>query len=268
MPKIFVLLAVLCLTTACHQEEEIIPLPPPAATVPPPVQPEPGEDEAPPPPDVNLEDFQYAMFDKMPYRILYPRGYDSLKSYPLHIFLHGVGERGAENERQLSVGSKHFLSDSVRANYPVFVIFPQCPTSGYWFDEPIIEKLTALIHQVVEQRNIDKQNISIGGFSMGAYGTFAMVAKNPHMFASAIAISGDGDEENAGRMARSKWRLFAGEKDDVVSSKKTEKMARALKNAGANVSFTLYPNADHGATWHHAFAEPDFFKWLFRKPDV
>jgi len=257
-------IVIIFLMTTCRDEEEIIPLPPPAVMVPPPADPEPEEVEAPPPP-VNLEDFQYATFDDMPYRILYPRGYDSLKSYPLHIFLHGVGERGTDNERQLSVGSEHFQADSVREKYPAFVIFPQCPSSAYWFDRPIVEKLTALIHHVARQRSVDKQNISIGGFSMGAYGTFAMVTKNPQLFVSAIAIAGDGDEENARRMAKSKWRLFAGAKDDVVPSKKTEKMAQALKKAGAHVSFTLYPNADHGDTWHRAFAERDFFKWLFRK---
>jgi predicted peptidase len=268
MLKISLFLIVLFLTIACREEEEVIPLPPPAATIPQQAEPEQEEAVAPPPANVNLEDFQSAIFDEMPYRILYPRGYDSLKVYPLHIFLHGVGERGTDNERQLAVGSKHFQVDSVRQKYPAFVIFPQCPSSAYWFDERIVEKLTALINDVVRKRSIDKHNISIGGFSMGAYGTFAMVTKNPQLFVSAIAIAGDGDEENARRMAKSKWRLFAGEKDNVVPSKKTEKMAKALKKAGAHVSFTLYPNADHGATWHRAFAEPDFFKWLFRKPGV
>ena len=64
-------------------------------------------------------------------------------------------------------------------------------------------------------------------------------------------------------MAQSKWRLFAGKKDDVVPSWETEKMAKALEQAGASVSFTLYPDADHGRTWVNAFSEPDFFHWLF-----
>lgn len=267
MPKILLLFLILFITTACHEEEEIIPVPP-AVTDAPVVEPAPQQAENPPPDEANLEAFQHAVFDGMPYRILFPRGYDPSKSYPLHVFLHGVGERGTDNERQLSVASKHFQHNTVREEYPAFVIFPQCPTSSYWFNESIVEKLTALIDDVVGQRNIDKQRISIGGFSMGAYGTFAMVAKNPQMFESAIAIAGAGDERSAGRMKGSNWRLFAGERDAVVPSKKTEEMANALKKVGANVSFTLYPNADHGATWHRAFAEADFFKWLFRKSEL
>lgn len=98
---------------------------------------------------------------------------------------------------------------------------------------------------------------------MGAYGTYAMTAQYPELFAAAIAISGDGDEHKTTLMARTKWRIFAGKKDNVVPSGKSEKMANALKKSGASVSITVYPHADHTASWVNAFAEPDFCSWLF-----
>ena len=39
--------------------------------------------------------------DTLPYRILLPKNYNSQKSYPLLIFLHGAGERGNDNKSQL-----------------------------------------------------------------------------------------------------------------------------------------------------------------------
>jgi predicted esterase len=105
--------------------------------------------------------------------------------------------------------------------------------------------------------------MSIGGFSMGAYGTFAMVAENPGFFQNAVAISGDGNENQASFMATTRWQIFAGKKDDVVPSTDTEEMASALKKAGASVSFTLFPDASHGNTWQKAFAGKDFFSTLF-----
>ena len=39
---------------------------------------------------------------KLPYRLFKPDNYDPNKSYPLIIFLHGAGERGDDNVRQLS----------------------------------------------------------------------------------------------------------------------------------------------------------------------
>jgi predicted peptidase len=98
---------------------------------------------------------------------------------------------------------------------------------------------------------------------MGAFGTFAIVARNPHFFESAVAISGEADEDKASLMAKTKWQIFAGKKDNIVPAVKTEKIAKALEKAGASVSFTLFPEADHGATWWYAFSQPDFFYKLF-----
>src|SRR5688572_25857120 len=63
----------------------------------------------------------------LPYRILYPENYDKSKKYPLVLFLHGAGERGKDNEKQLVHGSKLFLRDDIRKNFPAIVVFPQCP---------------------------------------------------------------------------------------------------------------------------------------------
>lgn len=39
-------------------------------------------------------------------------------------------------------------------------------------------------------------------------------------------------------------------------------MVKSLKAAGANVNFTLYPEANHNS-WDPAFAEPELLTWLF-----
>ena len=267
-PVFLLIITVLMFAGSCHKEDEILPRPP---SSPPPVEEEIAEKEEPQDtireipkePDVYSEIFEAAMFGDMPYRILFPKNYDSTQKYPLHIFLHGIGERGSDNEKQLHVGSSFFQADSIRKKYPSFVIFPQCPTSDYWFSNVMTRKLTSLIDTLLARYPLNRQNISIGGFSMGGYGTFTMVARNPGLFAAAVVIAGDGDQNKAPVMVKPKWRIFAGEKDDIVPSFKSEGMAVALAKAGASVSFTLYSNADHGSTWHRAFAESDYFKWLF-----
>ena len=249
--------------SACEKDDEVVPAPPPSenSTQNPQQNLEKGEDI---PPALNLNEFfQYGEFKKMPYRILVPRNFDSTKSYPLHVFLHGMGERGTDNEKHLSIGSRYYQIDSIRAKYQAFVIFPQCPTTEFWSNEPVTILLKAMIDMLVKNYAIDKNRISIGGFSMGAYGTFAMVAQNPGFFESAFAISGDGDENKASQMAETEWQIFAGKKDDIVPSIRTEIMATALEKAGASVAFTLYPEADHENTWVKAFSEPEFFHLLF-----
>jgi len=39
-----------------------------------------------------------------PFRLLLPREFDSHRKYPVIIFLHGGGETGSDNERQITAG--------------------------------------------------------------------------------------------------------------------------------------------------------------------
>src|SRR5215218_4716061 len=69
--------------------------------------------------------------DTLPYRLLLPEGFDAAKKYPLVLFLHGSGERGRDNEAQLTHGGRLFLNDTVR-RFPAIVVFPQCSPDSRW----------------------------------------------------------------------------------------------------------------------------------------
>ena len=78
--------------------------------------------------------FEYRTFldgrgGRMPFRMLYPVNYDRNKpgGYPMVLFLHGAGERGSDNERQLVHGSKMFINPENREKFPAIVVLPQCP---------------------------------------------------------------------------------------------------------------------------------------------
>lgn len=62
----------------------------------------------------------------LPYRLFVPHPLDPKKHYPLVLFLHGAGERGSDNARQL----RDILSWSdpkQQAEHPCFILAPQCP---------------------------------------------------------------------------------------------------------------------------------------------
>ncbi|MEQ1675774.1 MAG: phospholipase, partial [Chitinophagaceae bacterium] len=67
------------------------------------------------------KEYAYSEGKILPYRILYPENYDKSKKYPLVLFLHGAGERGNDNEKQLVHGSKMFLTEANRTSYPAIV---------------------------------------------------------------------------------------------------------------------------------------------------
>jgi predicted peptidase len=209
--------------------------------------------------------YRSGKFQKMPYRIMLPRNYDPSKQYPLFIFLHGMGERGTDNERQLIFGANLFKSDSISKKYPAIVVFPQCPTGSFWVNNDVQVVLKGLIDDVIRTHGVDQRRIYIAGLSMGAYGTYETVANNPGMFAAAIPISGDGDVNRVSKMSATAWSIYGGGKDEVVPGGLSQKMADALRKAGASVRVKIYPQADHAGSWVNAFKEPDFCSWLFSK---
>ena len=67
-----------------------------------------------PPPDISAE-FESRSYDHkgkaLPYQILLPKNFNTSQKYPLHLFLHGAGERGDDNQAQLKHGSQLFIKD-------------------------------------------------------------------------------------------------------------------------------------------------------------
>lgn len=223
--------------------------------------------------------------DSLPYRLLLPENYDASKKYPLIFFLHGAGERGKDNEKQLVHGAKMFLRDSVRKKFPAIIVFPQCAANSYWSnvqettteagkrvfafrsdgDATISMQLAQqLLHKLIAEYPVDKKRLYVGGLSMGGMGTFEIARREPGLFAAAFPICGGGSPLTASKLKKTKWWVFHGGKDNVVLPEYSEIMVKALKKAKASVQYTLYPNATHNS-WDPAFAEPDLLPWLFRQ---
>lgn len=221
--------------------------------------------------------------DTLPYRLLLPVDFDPNKEYPLLVFLHGRGESGRDNQKQLTHGSKQFLTDSFRQKHPAIIVFPQCAADDYWSNVHTIadekgkrsfyfvdgeapsrslELAMALTRHLMVQYRVKKDQVYAMGLSMGGMGVFEMVRRMPGVFAAAVPICGGAHPATAKSLRKVKWWVFHGAKDDVVLPRYSEEMVDALKKARASVRFTLYPNANHNS-WDPAFAEPGLLDWLF-----
>ncbi|MGC4035708.1 MAG: dienelactone hydrolase family protein [Chitinophagaceae bacterium] len=222
--------------------------------------------------------------DTLRYRILYPENYKKEKSYPLVVFLHGAGERGNDNEAQLSHGGDLFLKDSLRKQFPAIVVFPQCPSDSLWTKAPpkldttkaynlaldtaaltVPERLVKLLMDSLIQNKIaDKKRIYIGGLSLGGFGTYSLVIHFPNYFAAAFPICGEANVPLYVKQAAKVpiW-IFHGALDNVISPQPDRDLIKALHDAGKkNAKYTEYPDAQHNS-WDSAFAEPLLLPWLF-----
>ena len=218
----------------------------------------------------------------LPYRLLYPANYDKNKKYPLLLFLHGAGERGKDNEKQLIHGSKLFITDENRKNFPAIVVFPQCPQESFWavmktdqtkqpplrtFDYTVepnwpLAAANELVKKLSNEEGVDKKQIFISGLSMGGMGTFESVYRYPGMYAAASPICGGGDVNHYDkRVTKTAFWVFHGAADAVVNVKLSQEMVAKLKSLKAEVKYTEYPGVNHNS-WDNAFAEKDYLSWM------
>jgi predicted peptidase len=218
------------------------------------------------------------------YRILYPENYKKSEKYPVMLFLHGAGERGNDNEKQLIHGATLFLDPANREKYPAIVLFPQCPEGKSWasldirtgeggrkiYNRPNGTKpgemallLNGLLKDILKDNKVDAKRVYIMGLSMGGFGTLEMLYLYPKTFAAAVPICGGHLTDLASVYAKSVpvW-LFHGAKDTVVPPEFSRDLYAKLKELGAEVKYTEFPDANHDS-WTGTFATPELLPWIF-----
>lgn len=218
--------------------------------------------------------------DTLNYRILTP-DYDTMRTYPLVIFLHGSGERGSDNEAQLKWGVQNFATDRMMMQHPAIVIAPQCPDNRQWANfsgyrspegglrlqpEPSVpmKLLIGLIHQMIKEAPVDTGRIYITGLSMGGFGTYDAIARYPGLFAAAIPVAGGGDPSRAASIVHIPLWNFHGAEDAAVDPRLSRIMIEALWKAGGHPGYTEYPGVGH-FSWLGVYSDPVVLAWLFRQ---
>lgn len=226
--------------------------------------------------------------DTLLYRVMYPKNFSVKKQYPVVLFLHGAGERGNDNEKQLTHGSSLLSNSKNRRKFPAIVIFPQCPENEYWANVSIdrsikpldivfqyekeptkpLRLVMLLLDDLLRKSFVKKDQIYLMGLSMGGMGTFELAYRRPNVFAAAIPICGGGNPKYAKEFAGNVplW-AFHGALDNVVNPNYTLEMVSAILKEGGTPKLTIYDDANHNS-WDSAFAEPNLLPWLFSKKRI
>ena len=215
---------------------------------------------------------------QLPYRLLKPADAGAGKKYPLVLFLHGAGERGADNKKQLvwfwSDKKPSPMTRPEVAAAKAFVVVPQCPDGKQWVDVPWAKgsykspdvsaplRLTLdLTDSLIKELPVDPDRVYVVGMSMGGYGALDAVQRRPDLFAACVPICGAGDPDKAKAIAHVPVWAFHGADDTVVPAKGSREMVEALKTAGAEPKYTEYLKVGHNS-WSPAFDEKEFWNWV------
>jgi len=201
-------------------------------------------------------------------------------SYPLVLFLHGAGECGTDNKAQANdTGIIPRLTDEdFYSKHPAIILAPQCPLNEQWVDVPWtkgsystdetpvsneLSAVTELLERICQEYPVDRSRIYISGVSMGGYGSWDMLIRNPDLFSAGIILCGAGDPSRADAISHIPLQVFHGAKDEEVPLSGSLDMVYALKEFGSSVvHYTEYADIGHWI-WLNAWEEDGLLEWLF-----
>jgi predicted peptidase len=200
------------------------------------------------------------------------------KKYPLILFLHGSGECGTDNVQQARVGLPALLNNLVLQPEPVIVVAPQCQVGNWWVKQlamgpdyraakqstPSLEVALELCRHLLIAKQADPDRLYITGLSLGGFGTWDAIQRDPSFFAAAVPICGGGDTQLAGGIKNIPTWAFHGREDKNVPPDASRRMVQALKAVGGKIRYTEYETGSH-MIWDQAYSEKELVPWLLKQ---
>jgi poly(3-hydroxybutyrate) depolymerase/predicted small lipoprotein YifL len=207
----------------------------------------------------------------LPYRVYLPTDFnENTNKYPVLYFLHGHGEVGTDNAKQLRVTTvANLFLDEIAEMDNCIIVAPQTVCDGatnkyewvasgsgmsgihQWdgaagglgIRQGELSEIThtigmqaaeALIKEFVadEKNRVDLNRVYVGGISMGGCATWEIMARNPELFAAAVPLCGSGILSTAASLKDIDIWAFHGSADGTVKTEGTRKMYEAIQAAG------------------------------------
>lgn len=230
---------------------------------------------------------------KMNCRVWEPNNYKPGTSYPLIVYLHGAGQAGyssdsAENERVIE-NTRNWAAmltgvineETGRTNGEYFVILPQAPDSEtqnggayvQWDwgqkasyklaatpESTTLKTARAMIAGVQKKYNIDGDRLYVIGSSMGGFGTWDLIARNPTLFAAGLPNAGGGPPDGAVGLRNMAIWSHHNDGDGAVPVDSDREMFKAVALAGGRPIYTETVSKDH--TDGGVLGNGNFFPWM------
>ena len=213
------------------------------------------------------------------YRLLPPTEVVDGERYPLVLFLHGLGERGSDNERHLRHFPERMVTTGYRDRYRAFVLAPQCPGDDLWIggdfrsrrlDPPsapptnAMSRAIAALQETVREEPIDPRRIYLTGLSLGGFGSWDLGIRRPEWFAGVLPVCGGGDPAFVHRLVDTPLWTWHGKDDRTVPARYTEALVERLRELGGSPKFELLDGVGHHS-WNQAYGDEAGLDWLFEQ---
>jgi len=194
-----------------------------------------------------------------------PKDYDrdTLKKWPLIIFLHGGSRRGTDLTKLYADG----IPDQIYRGreFPFIIIAPQCPEHIRWSTENWFGNF---YKEITCKYRIDTDRVYLTGFSLGGSGTWYIAAKYPDKFAAIAPMSGftshmDFIDKNIDKLEDIPVWAFHGKTDDVVPFEETERIIKKLDGKNKYLKFSAEPEVGHWMNWL-VYPKQKLYDWFLK----
>ena len=204
-----------------------------------------------------------------PYRLFLPPNYSPDQAYPLVLYMHGLGERGADNLLQLN-GIDALIAATQSEQYASYLLAPQIQVGVGWSSELGSGLTRGIVDEVLGNYVVDSSRVYATGFSAGGTGTFAQVHESD-LYAAGVPIASGlngltpelAEELAAGYVDMPLW-VFHGAFDVFWPAEKARLFVDAIRAAGGSPIYTEFPDLGHGI--REIVYEDDnaeLYGWLF-----
>ncbi|MCA8998325.1 MAG: hypothetical protein KDA80_15100, partial [Planctomycetaceae bacterium] len=200
------------------------------------------------------------------YVVFLPAGYTPERKWPVVMYLHGASCRGRDGRAQLMAG----LGPGVKLReetFPMIAVFPQCERFdgrllGGWSEYPDdADRALRILAEVEQNYSVDTNHRVLTGVSMGAFGTWAIAAKAPEMWAAIIPISGGGKDWFPEQLKGIPTWAFHAADDNIVPPSESGELVDGINARGGRAFLSILPHGGHniGAP---VFNRDEVFAWM------
>ena len=186
---------------------------------------------------------------------------DTLKNWPLIIYLHGGSSRGTDTIKLYCCG----LPDQIwrGREFPFIIVAPQCPIHQRWSTDNWFKNF---YEEITTKYRVDTNKVYLTGVSLGGAGTWYLAIKYPEKFAAIAPMSGftrhiDYIMKNTDKLIDIPIWAFHGKIDKVVQFEDTEWMISRLDGKNKDLKFTAEPDVGHWIDWL-VYPEQELYDWF------
>jgi predicted peptidase len=177
--------------------------------------------------------------------------------------MHGGGECGHDNVRQLRGLPEQLALADWRQRFQCFVLAPQCSETTSW--SAWTGELERLINHLCAELPVDHRRIYLTGLSMGGFGSWELAAHRPDLFAAVVPICGGGDAAWGARLKEVPIWAVHGDADTVIPAEESRIMIEAIRKAGGQPRYTELSGVGHDS-WTETYRDrKGVLRWMFEQ---